>query len=317
PPPPSPSPSPTTPTPTPAPAGHYGALSGMHWDSGVYPMNRANEVTAWENNRGRKVDVITVFPSRESWNSMHSTWYMDNQRIPNGFQGTLDVGVPLWPNNGNLATARNGGYNADWERMAREISAKYPDAYIRLGWEMNLPGWAHAAYPNTANDWKQAYRHAVNSIRKGGPELRIAWVPNAGRGQTGTEDARMFYPGDEYVDYIGINSYDWWPGYTTDANIRQHRDGAYGWNFWLNFAKERGKKFVVPEWGIAPANSASGGDNPRYINFVYNWMLENKEHIAYESYFQETMAYIRSDLFTGNSPRASAEYKRMMGQLGR
>ncbi|WP_040161854.1 malectin domain-containing carbohydrate-binding protein [Mobilicoccus massiliensis] len=299
------------------PKGRAGALSGMYWDSGMYPMNRAGEVTKWEQNRGRKVDVITVFPSRESWNSMQSTWFMDNERIPAGYRGTLDVGVPLWPNDGNLATAKAGGYNAQWERLARNIAAEYPDAYIRLGWEMNLPGWKAAAWANTAEDWKAAYRQAVGAIRKGGPNLRIAWVVNEGAGQTGTPDARVFYPGDAYVDYIGMDAYDWWPGYTTDANIAKHRDGAYGWNFWLDFAKQHGKKFVLPEWGIARANPASGGDNPKYINFVYDWMMKNRDWIAYESYFDETDGYIRSDLFTGYNPKASSEYKRWMSLTGR
>lgn len=311
-------PAPTTPAPS-APTSNsaYGKVSGMKWDSGLYPMNRASEVTRWEAARGRKVDVITVFPSRESWNSLQSTWFMDDQRIPAGYAGTLDVGMPLWPDNGNLATAKSGGYNAEWERFARSVAAKYPNAYIRLGWEMNLPGWKAAAYPATAEDWKTAYRHAVTSIRKGGPNLRIAWVVNEGPGQTGTQDARMFYPGDAYVDYIGMDAYDWWPGYTSEANIARHRDGAYGWNFWMDFARQHGKRFVLPEWGIAPANSAGGGDNPMYINFVYSWLNQNADNIAYESYFDESDSYIRSDLFTGTSPKATAEYKRWMPLLGR
>ena len=280
----------------------------------MFPMHKASVATEFERQRGRKADVLTVFPSRANWNSMHGAWYMDGQRIPADFQGTLDVGVPLWPDDGNIGTAASGGYNAQWERFARTVAAKYPDAYIRLGWEMNLPGWKHAAFPNQAEQWKQAYRQAVNSIRKGGPKLRIAWVVNEGPGQTGTKDARMFYPGDEYVDFIGMDAYDWWPGYTSEANIARHRDSEYGWNFWLDFAKSRGKKFVLPEWGVAPANSASGGDNPMYINFVYDWLKKNQQWIGYESYFQESASYIRSDLFT-NSPKASAEYKRWMPML--
>ena len=179
---------------------------------------------------------------------------------------------------------------------------------------MNLPGWKHAAYPAQAEQWKQAYRQAVTSIRKGGSKLRIAWVVNEGPGQTGTQDARVFYPGDAYVDYIGMDAYDWWPGYTSDANIAKHRDSAYGWNFWLDFAKSHNKKFVLPEWGVAPANSASGGDNPKYINFVYSWMKQNQAWMGYESYFNESDSYIRSDLFT-NSAKASAEYRRWMPLL--
>lgn len=300
------------PPPPPPPSGNR--PSGLLFDSGVFPMHQASVANAFEASRGKKIDVITVFPARENWSAMQGTWYMDSVRVPSGFNGTLDVGVPLWPNDGNLTTAKNGGYNGQWETFARNLAARYPTAYVRLGWEMNLPGWKHAAYPQTAEEWKQAYRHAVNSIRKGGPKLRIAWVVNEGRGQTGTEDARIFYPGDAYVDYIGMDAYDWWPGYTNAANIARHRDGAYGWNFWLDFAKSRGKKFVLPEWGVAPANSASGGDNPMYINFVYGWLKSNAQWIGYESYFSESASYIRSDLFT-NNPKASAEYRRWMPLL--
>ena len=313
----TPAPSPTTSTPAPSPTNpttNVARPSGLIFDSGVFPMHKASVASAFEASRGKKLDVITVFPARANWNSMMEGWIMDDQRIPAGFKGTLDVGVPLWPNDGNIGTAAAGGYNAQWQKFGAMIAAKYPTAYIRLGWEMNLPGWKHAAYPAQAEQWKEAYRQAVTSIRRGGSKLRIAWVVNEGPGQTGTQDARIFYPGDAYVDYIGMDAYDWWPGYTTDANIAKHRDSAYGWNFWLDFAKSKNKKFVLPEWGVAPANSASGGDNPKYINFVYSWMKQNQQWIGYESYFSESDSYIRSDLFT-NSPKASAEYKRWMPLL--
>ena len=310
---PTPTPTPTTPAPTP-PASSTNRPSGLLFDSGAFPMHKASVLTAFENSRGRKTDVVTVFPARENWGSMLGAWFMDDQRIPAGYKGTLDVGVPLWPNDGNLGTAAAGGYNSQWEQFGRLVASKYPNAYIRLGWEMNLPGWKHAAYPNSAEQWKQAYRQAVTSLRKGGSQLRIAWVVNEGPGQTGTQDARVFYPGDAYVDFIGMDAYDWWPGYTSASNIAKHRDQTYGWNFWLDFAKSHGKKFVLPEWGVAPANSASGGDNPMYINFVYSWLKANSDWIGYESYFSENDSYIRADLFT-NNPKASAEYKRWMGLL--
>ncbi|MBO3149412.1 malectin domain-containing carbohydrate-binding protein, partial [Dermatophilus congolensis] len=285
--------------------------SGMPFDSGLFPMHRADIATQFIQHRGRAADVITVFPSRENWAEMSNDWFMDNQRIPTRYTGTLDVGVPLWPDDGNLTTASTGGYNTQWENFGRMIAAKYPTAYIRLGWEMNLPGWKHAAYAHSATQWKQAYRHAVTALRKSGPRLRIAWVVNEGPGQTDTTDARTFYPGDDYVDYIGMDAYDWDPGYTNDTNIAHHRDAPYGWNFWLNFAKTHNKKFVLPEWGIAPANPNSGGDNPRYIAFVYDWLTRNAHWIGYESYFHENAPYIRSNLFTDN-PHATAEYLHRM-----
>lgn len=290
-------------------------IGSLIFDSGVFPMHKADEVTKWENNRGVKVDVISVFPSRESWANLQSDWFMDNRRIPVDFEGTLNISMPLWPEDGNLEDAANGIYNSEWEKFGRTVAAKYPTAYIRIGWEMNINDWYYRATPENAEKWINAYRLAVTSMRKASSDFRFIFNPNEGAGQTGTEDATDFYPGDEYVDLIGIDAYDWWPAYTTDENIAYHRDRKFGWNWWLEFAKSRNKKFCVPEWGIAAANPNGGGDNPKYINFVYSWLKENKEWIAMECYFHESASYIRSDLFTGYNPKASLAYKNWMHVL--
>lgn len=287
----------------------------MIFESGIFPMHKATEVTKLEKNRGAEVAVIAVFPARESWSSLKNTWFMDNERIPAGFRGTLNIAMPLWPEDGNFEDAYQGNYNAEWEAFGRSVAAKYPDAYIRLGWEMNIKDWYYKATPENATQWIQAYRHAITSIRKGSDQFQFIFNPNLGKGQTGTEDATLFYPGDEYVNLIGIDAYDWWPGYTNETNIASHRDSEYGWNWWLNFARQHNKKFCVPEWGIATANPNSGGDNPVYINFVYAWLKANKEWIQMECYFQESDNYLRSDLFTGYNPKATAEYKRWMPLL--
>ncbi len=342
----------------------------MIFESGLFAMHRAAVVTSWEQSRGAEVAVIAVAPSRESWEALQNTWFMDDERIPVGFKGTLNIAMPLWPEDGNLDDAYAGNYNAEWEKFGKSVAAKYPNAYIRIGWEMNLNDWYFKATPDNAEHWKKAFINAVISLRKASTSFRIIFNPNEGAGQTGTEDATLFYPGDEYVDLIGLDAYDWsfrsfighlpktavhripadiagtpsqclprspcsvqtfehldvsirelagtydwWPGYTNDANIARHRDSEYGWNWWLDFTKRHNKKFCLPEWGIATANSASGGDNPLYINFVYPWLKENKSWVQMECYFDESADYLRSDLFTGYNPKASAEYKRWMPLL--
>jgi hypothetical protein len=290
-------------------------IGSLIFDSGVFPMHRAEEVTKWEKARGAEVDVISVFPSRESWTSLLSSWFMDDKRIPAGFQGTLNIGMPLYPRDGNLEEASKGSYNAEWEKFGRMVAAKYPTAYIRVGWEMNLNDWYYKATPHNAARWIASYRHAVTSLKKGSSTFRFIFNPNIGPGQTGTEDATDFYPGDAYVDLIGVDAYDWWPPYTTEENIAYHCERKYGWDWWLEFAKSRNKKFCLPEWGVATANNNSGGDNPAYINFVYSWLKENRKWVAMECYFHEADAYIRSDLFTGYNPEASAAYKSWMQLL--
>lgn len=287
--------------------------SGLPFDSGTYNMNRAATVTRLAAARGRRADVVSVFPSRESWENLQSTWYMDRERIPANFTGTLNVGMPLFPRDGNLAAAAAGRDNAQWREFARNLAKRYPTAYVRVGWEMNLPDWYYAATPANAAAWKRAYRQAVLSMKSVAPRLRFVWCVNEGPGN----DAARYYPGNDVVNIVGMDAYDWDPGYTTAAKIAYHRDSPFGWNHWLAFAKAHRKLFALPEWGIAPANPNSGGDNPLYIRFVYSWLKANAPAIAFESYFQENDGYIRSDLLAGRSPKASNEYRRWMTLLAR
>ena len=304
---------PTTPPTTPPPTGG-GTLSGLPWRSGGFGIHKAASLTEYAARRGAPLDIITVFPSRESWSAMQGTWYMDSQRIPAGFRGRLDVGVPLLPDDGSFAAAARGDYDVQWRQLAQSVHSRYPGSYIRLGWEFNLPQWKHAATPGNVGQWIESFRRAATAIRVGGLSLNIAWVPNKGPSQTGLATEKA-WPGASFVDVVGIDAYDWWPAYTSDSAIAAHRDGEYGWNYWMAFAKAQGKTFCVPEWGLYPASSASGGDNPRYIEFVRNWLSANRDSIEYESYFQETAAYYKGDLHIGRNPLASAKDRELIARL--
>ena len=105
---------------------------------------------------------------------------------------------------------------------------------------------------------------------------------------------RHYYPGDAYVDSVGVDYYDWGidgAGYPTQTGItttppaartaeqqqytfaagEQSDDGLNGWAL---FAAKRTqpKPFLVPEWGLEMWLSATsyygGGDNPYYITHM-------------------------------------------------
>lgn len=297
-------------------------INSLVFKSGVWGAHKVDSITHFEKERGAKVDIISVFVSNDAWPNAQSTWYMQPHVIPADFKGTLNVAISLWPKTGNIDDAAAGKYNAEWEKLGRTIAAKYPDAYLRPGWEVNVPEMYWYGTTENAEKWKEAYRHAVNSLRKANDKFRICWVVGIGEGRAPTaKDATIFYPGDQWVDFIGFDVYDWWPPYTSVAAIKQLKEAPYSWDWWLDFVKKRNKKLVIPEWGIVnpgPSHKdykSYGGDNPKFIQFAYNWMLENKEWIEMECYFQHTAKHIRTDLFTGNSPLASAEYKLWMTKL--
>ncbi|MDO5628688.1 MAG: glycosyl hydrolase [Mobilicoccus sp.] len=300
-----PSPAPTRTPFTPPPGSpELGTQSGLLWDSGVV-HNEADLSEEFEQLRGKPLDVIGVAPTRDSWKELLNAWWLTDMSIPPDFEGTLNVALPLFPADGSMADAASGADNEKWEQMGRLIAEKYPTAYVRPGWEFNIRDWDWAVTKNNVEEYKQGFRNASTSLKKGGPDLRIVFNPNAGKGNS-LADARLAYPGDDVVDIIGIDAYDWSPPYDDGRGWERHRTQAGGWDFWGDFARERGKQFAVPEWGVITGSPDSGGDNPHYINKVMGWMRENADIMAFDTYFDEREAYCTCSLT--QNPRAKEAY---------
>lgn len=289
-----------------------GRASGMPWRSGVF-AHSLDRVGRYEAKTGRPVDVLAVAPSRGSWSTIMDTWWMAR---PAGFTGTLDVAVPLWQEDGDLATAAAGGYNAQWTELGRLIESEYPGSTVRPGWEFNLGGWAHHATLENVEKWKQAFRHASTSLKAGGPSLLVTWNPNKGRGDS-LPNAADAWPGDDVVDIVAIDAYDWWPAYD-ESTWPEHRDGDQGWRYWVDFARQHAKKFGVPEWGVAPGNEQGGGDNPYFIQVVTDFLAQEhaKDGIVHHTlYFDEPMSYIANSIGDGQVPAAGQALNEAMTKI--
>lgn len=291
-------------------APEIGVRSGLKWDSGVV-HNQAELATEFEQLRGRPLDVIGVSPTRDSWKTLFNEWWLSDMAIPSGFSGTLNVALPLFPDDGSLERAASGEDNDQWERMGRLIAEKYPTAYVRPGWEMNIVNWNWRATDDNVEEWKKAFRHASTSLKKGGPQLRIVFNPNEGKGNS-LEDATKAYPGDDVVDIIGIDAYDWSPPYDDERRWQRHLTQPGGWDFWGNFARSRNKEFAVPEWGVIPGSNESGGDNPQFIERVMRWMNANSDIMTFDTYFDEREDYCRCSLT--QNPKAKDAYLEEMQQ---
>ncbi|MDO5627636.1 MAG: hypothetical protein Q4G43_04870 [Mobilicoccus sp.] len=325
---------PTYVTTTPAPTGESGqappapgsapgdaptTTSAAHGDFlfGVFGHS-TDRTLRFQEKVGRPVEVIGVFPARGSWDTIMDPWWLDV--APEGFTGILDVGVPLWQEDGSLSAAAGGADAARWEELGRVIHERYPGSTVRIGWEFNLGGWSHHATDENVEEWKQAFRHASAALKRGGPSLLVTWNPNKGRGDS-LADASKAWPGDDVVDIVAIDAYDWWPAYS-ESTWPEHRDGDQGWRYWVDFARSHGKQFAVPEWGVAPGNDHGGGDNPYYIGVVMDFLIEEhrKDGIMHSAvYFDEPDAYIANSIGDGQVPRAGealAEKLRLLGSGG-
>jgi hypothetical protein len=108
--------------------------------------------------------------------------------------------------------------------LAMQIGGWNKPAFIRFAHEMNgswYP-WAEWADKNRnlkrdpgedtgfyAKDYKVAYRNVAALFRKYAPNVALVWCPNSGL--LGGERRDVFapwYPGDEFVDWVGLDVYD-------------------------------------------------------------------------------------------------------------
>lgn len=239
-------------------------------------------------------------------------WWLST--APEGFRGTLSVGMPLFPADGDLATAAAGGYNTQWTAFAKLLASKYPDAIVRPGWEFNIPNWPWSANDANVKDWIAAYRNAAQSMKAAAPGLRMDWNPNGGPGQT-IKPATKAYPGDDVVDFVGVDNYDWDPGVTDEASWQTHLTQDGGLQFWADFAREHGKKLSCPEWGVVTANDKnSGGDNKFYVAKMLAFMAGAADIMGYDAYFEEDQDYLKSSL-SKDAPAAGQQYAAESAQI--
>jgi len=312
---------PITETPQPSattPSGDAGFVSGMPWQSGVNPQsqNRTN-VAAFQTMRGRPVDVIVIHPARDNWSALNANWaYTDP--IPANYKGHLVFSMPLWPGNGSVGT----NYNTEWTAWANRVEALDPKTDVRLAWEMNLPNpWHLNASNRTA--WIAAFKRAAGSIKAACPTCTITWNPNWGNDQTGTDSRTAFQEVKSFVDVYGIDYYDAWNPVLSDADNVSRANQTRSLADSYNYAIANGKKFALPEWGVGCNGSGcqwaghAGGDNPRFINHVYNWLKTKPANtIAYEAYFDEPASYIHSELRSPTvNPNSAAAYRTQVSAL--
>ncbi|GAA1427349.1 hypothetical protein GCM10009616_04300 [Microlunatus lacustris] len=300
------------------------APSGLPWHSGVWLGGRfttgaLDEFGAW---RGRPADVVTTYSAKSSYQAiMDEDWHIT---VWNGFNGRLNYGLAMLPEDGDgsLVSVARGDQDAVWTEVARKlVDNGRGDSIIRVGWESNLPDWPWQASAESADEYQAAFRRIVTTMRSTAPDLVFEFGVACGSGLPGTKDRLAalteVYPGDDVVDLIGCDTYDWYDTQASSAadwqDVLLPAKGP-GIQDVVDFARQRGKGASFAEWGLAKKaiRSNGGGDNPYYVEAMYNFFNANRDVVVFECYFDEPTAYIKNSLFgTDQNPKAAAVYQRL------
>ncbi len=212
-------------------------------------------------------------------------------------QGTKDVRVPA-----SLEKGAAGAYNQHFTDLAQNL-VKYGlgDTFLRLGWEFNGDWYAWSAKGKT-EAFAEYWRQIVKTMRAvpGTERLQFCWNPTLGDQQFPAEQA---WPGDAFVDYVGVDVYDetwnadtypWPPDATMEEIARRQRKvwdewivgSRWGLAFWTKFAREHGKPLAIPEWGLVWATHHHGGlDNPHFIEQMHTFLHDPRNAVAFHCYF--------------------------------
>jgi hypothetical protein len=288
--------------------------SGLPWPSGAYNPGWSdvnhNAFGTWRN---KPVDVAVTWPARTTWEDFTNSnpAYVAFQNKP----FTTVFGIPPIPEGvgATMPNCANGSYNSRWTTFGNTMkNMGLGSSVIRLGWEFNGNWYAWGGYNNGSSPatFAACFRQIVTTVRAVAPNLKFDWNVNRGPtdGFRSTAEVLAAYPGDAYVDIVGIDSYSHWGDWNTQVSSTNQ-----GLQYWLNFAVAHGKKLSVPEWGMLPHSDGGGGDHPADIQNMWNFFSANAANIAYEGYFNDWETYDSNVYPTSGAdativPQSSAKY---------
>lgn len=288
---------------------------------GVYSGSSADAVGVFESKLGRPVNVVHDAFSRDTWKGLiNIDWFLDQWR-PTRYAPSVVFTVGMLPNSGgSLAEGATGAYNEHWRTFAeRMVAGGQGSAVVRLGGEFN-GDWFRWSIKvrNGGRDYAAYWRQVVDTMRSvDGANFRFDWCPNAGGAYVDGKqlDAETAWPGDKYVDFVGLDLYDqsWAPdGDDPVARWNEFRNLTNGLNWHRSFSAAHDKPMTYPEWGLAHREDAyGGGDDPYFIERMYDWIRTND--VAYHMYFDFSDGTIDSALFGGRFPKASRRFVELFG----
>ncbi len=243
------------------------------------PVGRERTLRAWEQwlNQAPTSVVGLDFYAESTWEDFtRLSWVPGIWKKLNPARNVV-WSVPLTVKGTPLKEVADGLHDAEFEAAAKAISEAQPNAVIRLGWEMNLVSMAWFA-KGQETDYITAFRRVVQIFKRHSSGFKYDWCPGWGAQDS---PADLAYPGDDVVDYIGLDVYDFkYEGSAGERWEKFYLNAPFGLQWHKEFAARHGKHMSYPEWGVG-----NFGDNPLFIQNMHDWFASNAGNIAYAAYF--------------------------------
>lgn len=292
--------------------------------AGVFRHTSLENVREFEQWSGQSLAYVIDFSARKNWRDIAAPDYMLEEWQGTGLRPVYALAMVPEEVPATMERGAKGEYDEHYRELAeRLVDHGQADAILRVGWEFNLQESRYNTDPETFRDY---FRRIVAAMREvPGQRLEFDW--NVNNGPSG-DDATPFYPGDDVVDYVGVDTYDVsaqaypYPE-TCDDECRQKRqgqaweqilNGKRGLSYWRDFARDRGKPLSVPEWGVWDRRDGiGGGDNPTFIRRMHEFLHDEANNVAYHAYFESNNNDVGPHRLMVTFPEAGRVYRSMFG----
>ncbi len=276
---------------------------GVYQGAGCDGVNRLREFEHWF---GSKPDLVVDFLS---WQPLRQASVWAPKCWADAGQKTVVYSLPMLPDDHSATLADGAAGHLD--EIFRNYAAVlvrygYADSVIRIGWEFN-GNWYPWQAQKDPQSWIAYWRRIVTAMRQvPGAHFRFDWNAAAGGGF----NAEQVYPGDEYVDIIGLDFYNesWDPKITSpEARWEKQFNEPNGPQWQRDFARAHNKPISFPEWGTGKRPKGfGGGDDAYFIRKMAQWIAAND--VAYHDYWDYAAPDYNARLSDGHQPAAAAAF---------
>ena len=157
-------------------------------------------------------------------------------------------GIPMvsWNDRDN-ARVVSGAEDGRVRRIARGFAALDGPVLLRWGWEMDAESSdGGSGSTGGAELYVQTWTHLRDIFREEGADnVEWVWCPNAyAFTPQADRDPTAFYPGDDQVDWLCADGYNWYPSRGSWRSFSEIFSDFYAW------AEQRDTPILIGEFGV-------------------------------------------------------------------
>lgn len=228
----------------------YGGRGDAPWDSGTWDT--------FEQHTGKRVSLI-------HWGQPLGAFDLNAANLARQ-RGAMNL-VSVDTAGHSLTEIKNGGYDAQIKAFAERVEQFNDVVWFRVWWEMNGSWYAWGRNP----DYVAAWQRYVGLVRGIAPNARFVWCPNVIWDAASLEWMQRSYPGDGYVDLVGIDGYNFntpwkWPAEVFEPTMAE-----------LTKLVGPSKPFVICE----TASTEAGGSKADWIRRYLGWLPQHTRVAAF------------------------------------